>query len=83
MYEPMIYIMYSKKCDFACSVVGGSTCVTHTNCIHFGPVLLGSKRCVFLPVLIHFAQYRAAYLLINNIRCHGNEIPRISNSSEK
>ena len=25
MYEPMIYIMYSKKCDFACSVVGGST----------------------------------------------------------
>ena len=25
MDEPMIYIMYSKKCDFACSVVGGST----------------------------------------------------------
>ena len=25
MDEPMIYIMYSKKCDLACSVVGGST----------------------------------------------------------
>ena len=28
MDEPMIYIMYSKKCDLACSVVGGSTLAT-------------------------------------------------------
>ena len=41
-------------------------CVIHTNSIPLGPVPLGTKCRVFLPVLIHFAQDRAPYLLINN-----------------